>query len=258
MGLDIDNFINNSKLTISTTTNNNQLNFSSANNNNINQNQTVHEIPKAKDLPILTEINSHHDKIRKEITKRKNHLMNIISAWNDSDMYSVIKSIQRAHDLGVINDFFTYAFIGRSDISKIPITIEQSLILLPYVKNLINNKINAYNITGCKTGMIFIKILFERVVTTKQNLANNLKGLDVFEKLDQEFEDKVNKCDEIIKLFKEMEENKKLKMLCENKKVMGGVASEAAMNFLSELEFFLQPFRYQSYNDSANKIHIRP
>ena len=52
-------FMNNSKLTISTTQN--QMNF----------NQTIHEIPKSKDLPILTEINSQHDRIRKEITKRK-------------------------------------------------------------------------------------------------------------------------------------------------------------------------------------------
>ena len=246
LGLDIDNFMNNSKLTISSTTTANQMNF----------NQTIHEIPKSKDLPILTEINSQHDKIRKEITKRKNHLMNIISAWNDSDMYSVIKSIQRAHDLGVVNDFFTYAFVGRNDIQKIPISIEQSLILLPYVKNLINNQYNAYNITGCKTGMIFIKILFEIVVTTKQNLNNNLKGLDVFEKLDSDLEDKVSKCDEVIKIFKEMEENKKLKKLCnENKNV---VVAEAAKNFLSELEFFLQPFKYQNYNESSNKIHIRP
>ena len=246
LGLDIDNFMNNSKLTISsTTTAQNQMNF----------NQTIHEIPKSKDLPILTEINSQHDKIRKEITKRKNHLINIISAWNDSDMFSVIKSLQKAHDLSVINDFFTYAFVGRNDIEKIPISLEQSLILLPYVKNLINNQYNAYNITGCKTGMIFIKILFEIVVTTKQNLNSNLKGLDVFEKLDADFEEKVNKCDEIIKIFKEMEENKKLKKLSlENKKVV----SEAAKNFLSELEFFLQPFKYQNYNESSNKIHIKP
>ena len=243
LGLDIDNFMNNSKLTISSAQN--QMNF----------NQTIHEIPKSKDLPILTEINSQHDRIRKEITKRKNHLINIISAWNDSDMFSVIKSLQKAHDLSVINDFFTYAFVGRNDIAKIPISLEQSLILLPYVKNLINNQYNAYNITGCKTGMIFIKILFEIVVTTKQNLNSNLKGLDVFEKLDSDFEEKVNKCDEIIKIFKEMEENKKLKKLClENKKVV----SEAAKNFLSELEFFLQPFKYQNYNESSNKIFIKP
>ena len=243
LGLDIDNFMNNSKLTISSAQN--QMNF----------NQTIHEIPKSKDLPILTEINSQHDRIRKEITKRKNHLINIISAWNDSDMFSVIKSLQKAHDLSVVNDFFTYAFVGRNDIAKIPISLEQSLILLPYVKNLINNQYNAYNITGCKTGMIFIKILFEIVVTTKQNLNSNLKGLDVFEKLDSDFEEKVNKCDEIIKIFKEMEENKKLKKLClENKKVV----SEAAKNFLSELEFFLQPFKYQNYNESSNKIFIKP
>ena len=243
LGLDIDNFMNNSKLTISSAQN--QMNF----------NQTIHEIPKSKDLPILTEINSQHDRIRKEITKRKNHLINIISAWNDSDMFSVIKSLQKAHDLSVVNDFFTYAFVGRNDIEKIPISLEQSLILLPYVKNLINNQYNAYNITGCKTGMIFIKILFEIVVTTKQNLNSNLKGLDVFEKLDSDFEEKVNKCDEIIRIFKEMEENKKLKKLClENKKVV----SEAAKNFLSELEFFLQPFKYQNYNESSNKIFIKP
>jgi hypothetical protein len=243
LGLDIDNFMNNSKLTISSAQN--QMNF----------NQTIHEIPKSKDLPILTEINSQHDRIRKEITKRKNHLINIISAWNDSDMFSVIKSLQKAHDLSVVNDFFTYAFVGRNDIAKIPISLEQSLILLPYVKNLINNQYNAYNITGCKTGMIFIKILFEIVVTTKQNLNSNLKGLDVFEKLDSDFEEKVNKCDEIIRIFKEMEENKKLKKLClENKKVV----SEAAKNFLSELEFFLQPFKYQNYNESSNKIFIKP
>ncbi len=243
LGLDIDNFMNNSKLTISSAQN--QMNF----------NQTIHEIPKSKDLPILTEINSQHDRIRKEITKRKNHLINIISAWNDSDMFSVIKSLQKAHDLSVVNDFFTYAFVGRNDIAKIPISLEQSLILLPYVKNLINNQYNAYNITGCKTGMIFIKILFEIVVTTKQNLNSNLKGLDVFEKLDSDFEEKVNKCDEIIRIFKEMEENKKLKKLClENKKIV----SEAAKNFLSELEFFLQPFKYQNYNESSNKIFIKP
>jgi hypothetical protein len=86
-------------------------------------------------------------------------------------------------------------------------------------------------------------------------LNSNLKGLDVFEKLDSDFEEKVNKCDEIIRIFKEMEENKKLKKLClENKKVV----SEAAKNFLSELEFFLQPFKYQNYNESSNKIFIKP
>jgi hypothetical protein len=52
-----------------------------------------------------------------------------------------------------------------------------------------------------------------------------------------------------------MEENKKLKKLClENKKVV----SEAAKNFLSELEFFLQPFKYKNYNESSNKIFIKP
>jgi hypothetical protein len=106
---------------------------------------------------------------------------------------------------------------------------------------LINSRLNPYKLTGYKTGMIFIKILFEKIVTTKQSLKTG--GL--FEQTDPALENRLEKCDKIIDCFKNIYKNINLN------KLKDPSLRESAQNLHTDIEFFLSPF-----NNSEGRIKI--
>ena len=74
-------------------------------------NETKHEIPQSEDLPILQEINSQHDNMRKAITKRYNAIKTLSKRWADSNIPSTIYELNMMKDSSITNDFFIYAII---------------------------------------------------------------------------------------------------------------------------------------------------
>jgi len=53
-------------------------------------------------------------------------------------------------DLSVVNDFFYYCFI-KNDITKIPLTMDNVISIMPHVSALINSKYDVYLKNGIRT-----------------------------------------------------------------------------------------------------------
>ena len=207
-------------------------------------NEGKNEIPQSEDLPILQEINSQHDSMRKAITKRYNAIKTLSRRWSDSNIPSTINELNIMKDTSITNDFFIYAIINRDDISKIPFPLESGSYILSHIQNLLRSKYDVYWKTACRVGIIFLKIYMERIEMTKQQykMATPMGQTDPF------LEEKMKASDEIIKLFKQIFNSKHLKA---HFKPGDTYEKNVAYAFYTDLEFFLRP-----YDD--NRIVIRP
>ena len=270
-GLEIDNTINNpninknnenmksadNKSNMSTSTDNNNS-FASLNSNqtlgvdftqllkdNGGMNETrATEIPQSKDLPILEEINSQHDNMRRAITKRYNAIKTLSRKWADSNIHSTINELNIMKDTPITNDFFIYAIINRDDISKIPFPLETGANIISHIQTLLRSKFDVYWKTACRAGIIFLKIFMERIEITKQQYKNATP----MGQTDPLLEEKMKASDDIIKLFKQIFNSKHLKA---HIKPGDKYENNVAYAFYTDLEFFLRP-----YDD--NRIVIRP
>ena len=202
------------------------------------------QVPQAEDLPILQEINSQHDNMRRAITKRYNAIKTLSRRWGESNIPSTIYELNIMQDTSITNDFFIYAIINREDISKIPFPLESGPAIIPHIHNLLRSKFDVYWKTACKVGIIFLKIYMERIEITKQQY----KFATPMGQTDPTLEEKMKASDEIIKLFKQIYNSKHLKA---HFKPGEGDNDNVAYAFYTDLEFFLRP-----YDD--NRIVIKP
>ena len=268
--LTIENTINNpniNKEKENGTANNNNTNINSSTDNNnsfasLNSNKTLgvdftqllkeqggmnegkNEIPQTEDLPILQEINSQHDNMRRAITKRYNAIKTLSRKWGDSNIPSTINELNIMKDTPITNDFFTYAIINRNDISKIPFPLESGPNIISHIQNLLRSKFDVYWKTACRAGIIFLKIYMERIELTRQQYKNATP----MGQTDPFLEEKKKASDEIIKLFKQIFNSKHLKA---HFKPGDKYENNVAYAFYTDLEFFLRPF-------DENRIQIIP
>ena len=202
---------------------------------------TKNIIPQSQDLPILQEINNQHDNMRANITKRYNGLKIVTEWWKKSDIPSTLNALRILKDYSVVKDFFYYAIISREDITKIPLTLDSATVMLPYVYTLMKSKVDVYWKTACRTGMTFLKIFMEKIEITMKS-KKNAQGIG-----DKLLEEKIKKCEETVKLFRQIYESIFLR-----KHIKEGETDKnnLAYAFYTDLQFFLK-----SYDDN-NKIII--
>ena len=202
---------------------------------------TKNIVPQSQDLPILQEINNQHDNMRANITKRYNGLKIVTEWWKKSDIPSTLNALRILKDYSVIKDFFYYAIISREDITKIPLTLDSATVMLPYVYILMKSKVDVYWKTACRTGMTFLKIFMEKIEITMKS-KKNAQGIG-----DKLLEEKIKKCEETVKLFRQIYESIFLR-----KHIKEGESDKnnLAYAFYTDLQFFLK-----SYDDN-NKIII--
>jgi len=198
-------------------------------------------VPQSQDLPILQEINSQHDNMRASITKRYNGLKIVTEWWKKSDIPSTLNALRILKDYSVVKDFFYYAIISREDITKIPLTLDSATVMLPYVYILMKSKVDEYWTTACRTGMTFLKIFMEKIEITMKS-KKNAQGIG-----DKLLEEKIKKCEETVKLFRQIYESIFLR---KHIKEGDNDKNNLAYAFYTDLQFFLK-----SYDDN-NKIII--
>ena len=209
-------------------------------------NETKNIIPQSQDLPILQEINNQHDNMRKIITKRFNGLKLVTEWWKKSDIPSTLNALRILKDYSIVKDFFYYAIISRQDITKIPLTLESATVMLPYVHILMKSKVDVYWKTACRAGMTFLKIFMDKI----ENVMKNKKSaIGVGDKI---LEEKVKKCEETVKIFRQIYESSFLRKHIKEEGDINNKNNEdnLAYCFYTDLQFFLK-----SYDDS-NKIII--
>ena len=198
-------------------------------------------VPQSQDLPILQEINSQHDNMRASITKRYNGLKIVTEWWKKSDIPSTLNALRILKDYSVVKDFFYYAIISREDITKIPLTLDSATVMLPYVYILMKSQVDEYWTTACRTGMTFLKIFMEKIEITMKS-KKNAQGIG-----DKLLEEKIKKCEETVKLFRQIYESIFLR---KHIKEGDNDKNNLAYAFYTDLQFFLK-----SYDDN-NKIII--
>ena len=204
-------------------------------------NETKHVVPQSQDLPILQEINLKHDNMRCVITKRYNGLKIVADRWKNSDIPSTLNALQILKDYSVVKDFFDYAIISREDINLIPLTLDSAVIMLPYVYALLKSRIDVYWKTACRAGMTFLKIFMDKIENTKNNKKNSS-----LMQVDPILEERVKKCDELIKIFKQIYESSYLKKHMEQ----GDNENNLAYAFFIDLQDFLKSY------DNNNRIIV--
>jgi hypothetical protein len=62
----------------------------------------------------------------------------------------------RMKDLSVSNDFFYHSLV-KNDITKVPLTLDNVITILPHVSDLINSKYEVYIKNGIKTAWNILK-----------------------------------------------------------------------------------------------------
>jgi len=163
------------------------------------------------------------------ISKRFNSLKMVLNWWSQSDITATVNALNLMKDNSVINDFFNFGILGREDIYKVPFTLDHGLSLIPHISNLINSKYEPYCLNGIKTGLIFLRILNEKILQLKSE--NNC----IYK------EDKSKKIENIVELFYNIFTTGNLEKLC--KRIKNLQLSKAAESLYTDLEFFLKPFR---------------
>ena len=205
-------------------------------------NDTKNIISQSQDLPILQEINSQHDHMRKQITKRFNGLKIVAEWWKKSDIPSTLNALRILKDYSIVKDFFYYAIISRQDITKIPLTLDSATVMLPYVHILMKSRIDVYWKNACRAGMTFLKIFMEKI----EIVMKNKKG--VVGTGDKILEENIKKCEETVKIFRQIYESSFLRKHIQEEK--NDNQENLAYSFYTDLQFFLK-----SYDDN-NKIII--
>ena len=201
-------------------------------NGGMNDNKNVSQ---AEDLPILQEINSQHDNMRRAITRRYNAIKTLSRRWGDSNIHSTLNELNIMKDTAITNDFFVYAIINRDDISKIPFPLETGVNIISHIQNLLRSKFDVYWKTACSAGIIFLKIFMEKIEITKQQY----KMAGPMGQTDPILEEKMKSSDDIIKLFKQIFNSKHLKA---HFKPGDKYENNIAYAFYTDLEFFLRPY----------------
>ena len=147
-------------------------------------------------------------------------------------------------DFSVVKDFFDYAIISREDINLIPLTLDSAVVMLPYVNILMKSKVDVYWKTACRAGMTFLKIFMEKIENTKINKKNS-PPMNV----DPILEERVKKCDELIKVFKQIYESSYLK---KHIKEGDNENNSLAYAFFSDLQYFLKSLDDNISNEINN------
>ena len=198
---------------------------------NLNSNETFHLISQTNDLPLIQEINDKHSNYKNVITQRSNSLKNVAKWWGESNISSTINALKLIKDISVVNDFFKFAFFDREDIEKIYFSYDHALGLLPFINNLISSKYEVYNFTGCRTGMIILRI-FNFKISNRHQFSGDDNSIK---------DDKLKKSNELIQNFDKIFKNTNLKKLIE--KTKNNELCKFANSFYTDLEFFLKPYR---------------
>lgn len=197
-----------------------------------NPDETIHEISQSNDLPILHEINQQHSMLKGSIEKRFNSLKMVCKWWSDSNISSALNALNLMKDLAVMNDFYNYAF-KREDINKIPFTLDQALCMLPNMIKLINSKYENFCVNGCKSTLILLRIMFEKIALIKSSLNSN--------QYDGNKEEQWKKCGQLIELFDTLFKSSQLVKYSKRGSV--NELSRVANSLYTDLEFVLKPYK---------------
>lgn len=128
-----------------------------ASNNGFNiMNSTIHKISQKNDAPIIKDLTADHKSIKEILTKRKAALQNLSTLWKKGNIPEIIGPISQTKDLGVVGDFFNYAFM-QNNINKDYLKAEQCIYFLPHVINLINSRYE----TNFRVGIKMVCMMFD-------------------------------------------------------------------------------------------------
>jgi hypothetical protein len=166
--------------------------------------------------------------MKSAITKRYNSLKMVAKWWTESNISSTINALHLMKDMTVENDFFTNAFI-RDDISKIPLTLDHAIGFIPHIKSLIGSRYDQHNKTGCKTAIVMLKLMSEKIFMIKNN------------NFIEDREEKLKKCDQILDLFSVIFKSQSLARAL--KKTYAPDLVKLANSLYTDLEFFLKSFK---------------
>ena len=214
-------------------------------NANTSLNDTVHPISQSHDLAIIEEINSAHDKVRKQISTRYNNIKVFCKHWQLSNIDSTLYGLTMTKDVSAANDFFNYAILARKDVSKIPFTLDHYLTMLKLVRKQFDEKYETYSQTGCKMGGKMIELLNDKITIAKKGMSKlpmELQKEDLF------INERIEKCDLIISEFKGI--LNRVKHII--KKVKRKSTLDLMKTFIMELDFFLKPY----VSDGGSEIKI--
>ncbi len=192
-----------------------------------NPDETIHEVSQTQDIPLIQSINDQHSAVKSAILKRFNSLKMLSKWWSESNISSAIKALNMMKDVPVINDFFNYAFIQREDISKMPLSFDHAISIIPHIMLLINSKYEAYCRNGCRAGMILLRMFNEKIALLRSDYSEGREA-------------RMKKCDEIIELFDKMYKSQNLEKLIKRK---NNETSQLASGLYTDLEFFMKLFK---------------
>ena len=102
------------------------------------------------DVPLIIEIETPHKNVKNILQKRRDTLKKLAVYWQKGNISEAMKHLSGSKDIGVANDFFTYAFM-KNGINKDYLKLDDSIAILPLVINKVEEIFDFTNSTIFET-----------------------------------------------------------------------------------------------------------
>ena len=197
-------------------------------NNNINfpSEGAPSKISSKNDAPIIKDMMELDGQFISLMKNRVNNLRSITNSYQTGRLEDSMAKVADSKDLGVINDFFRYAII-KKDLNDINLNIDMTLKIFPNIMQMINSKHDVYFKTGINTAWMVLNYFSEQIMEVIKT--------PVFNGVDLNREEKINKYKMIIDYFCKIRENPRLQNNLKYKELKGLNLKQ----FIGEVNFFI-------------------
>lgn len=191
---------------------------------NNNQKQFV---SPSNDIPIINEITELNQQFCGIMKTRLNGLKNIATSYQRTEYEDAVVMASLCKDLGVVNDFFNYAFI-KKDLNKIQLKSDQVIRIFPMIVTLCSNKHEDYFRTGINSAWTVLKLFYDVIREAKN--TPTMGGVDLNR------EEKLKKYDTIINYFIQLRELEMVNLNLQK----NNIKDLNLPQFIGELDHFLK------------------
>lgn len=151
-------------------------NFSCTNEEDLSEGNT--------DVPLIIEIETPHKNVKNILQKRRDTLKKLAVYWQKGNISEAMKHLSGSKDIGVANDFFTYAFM-KNGINKDYLKLDDSIAILPLVIGLVKSQHDSNFKTGIKMVCMFFDMYSDTIKMVKRNRGLGASSEETWLKYEQ-------------------------------------------------------------------------
>lgn len=179
------------------------------------------------DINAINSIMEENGQFLDIINARVRGLKQIAQSYEKNEYEEAIVTLSYIKDLGVINDFFNFAFVKKKETLNVNLNSDQVIRAFPMILSLSTSKYDDYFKTGIETAWVILKLFSDKIIDAKKFGAGS--GVDLAR------EEKLRKYENIIEYFIQLRNSQKV-----NENSQRDIKNLNLIQFLRELDHFLR------------------